>query len=359
MTSQFTAAEQERAHRFGFSLDPLDPNLVDHHEPLAEGPVVATSSKPDLTAATRGVPFPRTPADLDLEQLTEITARDGFAVFDPAAPGGFRELNPAERELLEQERTREVEPHPTEGPIAAHVDVVERRTADPAFPYLPGAAWSDAGYREPRSDAEAAARVAYLDAQYQREMESDHKLAVDTEHWHPQPTEVEQALIDAAIDEHYSALAHDGDTEPTRRRRDLEALDRLRPRPELEPELAAELDEQDHDPHHDLEDERDHGPDVRGEDPGAAAGLALEDAWFRSSLHDVVPTDAPDRDAVIDRAVACARERFVEHGEITYPEHALALTSTDQPEPEQPETDQELDQELDEPAPEPDEEPEL
>lgn len=302
-------------------------------------------------AATVGVPFPRTPADLDLEQLTEITARDGFAVFDPGAPGGFRELNPAERALLERERTREVE-HDPDGPIAAHIDTVERRAADPAFPYLPGAAWSDPGYREPRSDAEAAARIAAIEAQYQREMESDHKLAVDTEHWHPQPTEVEQSLVDAAIDEHYSALAHDDDTEPTRRRRDLEALDRLRPRPELEPELAAELDEQEHDqPHHDLEDEQEHVSDVWGEDPGAAAGLALEDAWFRSSLQDVVPGDAPDRDAVIDRAVVCARERFVEHGEITYPEHALALSSTDQPE---------VDQELDEPeaAPEPDEEPE-
>ena len=43
------------------------------------------------------------------------------------------------------------------------VDEVRRRSDDPQFPYDPTAQWGDPGYREPRSDAEAAARTAHLD----------------------------------------------------------------------------------------------------------------------------------------------------------------------------------------------------
>ena len=113
---------------------------------------------------------------------------------------------------------------------SAIVDEVRRRTGDPQFPYDPAAEWGDPGYREPRSDAEAAARTAYLD-------EHQPVAAMPP----PSMSPLESELVDAEVDAHYASMARDG-TYPA-------AAARVR-------ELEAALDQQQraedvHEPHAD------------------------------------------------------------------------------------------------------------
>lgn len=79
------------------------------------------------------------------------------------------------------------------------VDEVRRRTDDPQFPYDPAAEWGDPGYREPRSDAEAAARTAYLD-------EHQPIAAMPP----PSMSPLESELVDAEVEAHYASMARDG-----------------------------------------------------------------------------------------------------------------------------------------------------
>lgn len=143
----------------------------------------------------------------DLARLGEITDRDGFAVFDATAPGGVRAMNPTEQHALTGSiRSSQLGAEPGGADTGLHSE----------SPYRPDAEWGDPDYREPASDAEAAARAAYVRAHF------------PATGWAPRAnTEVEDALDDASERAVLSDRAHDPDPQAWAEYRRLLALDRL------------------------------------------------------------------------------------------------------------------------------------
>ena len=149
----------------------------------------------------------------DLARLGEITDRDGFAVFDPTAPGGVRALTPDEQHAL----TDSIRSDQRE--LGAGSDGADTGLHSES-PYRPDAEWGDPDYREPASDAEAAARTAYV---------REHFPATG---WTPRAnTELEDALDDASERAVLSDRAHDPDPQAWAEYRRLLALDQLAPLP--------------------------------------------------------------------------------------------------------------------------------
>jgi len=147
----------------------------------------------------------------DLAQLGEITSRDGFAVYDPTAPGGVRAMSPNEQHALTDSiRSSQLGAEPDGADTGLHSE----------WPYRPDAECGDPDYREPASDAEAAARTAYV---------REHFPATG---WTARAnTELEDALDDASERAVLSDRAHDPDPQAWAEYRRLHALDQLAPLP--------------------------------------------------------------------------------------------------------------------------------
>lgn len=147
----------------------------------------------------------------DLARPGEIADRDGFAVFDPTARGGVRALSPTEQHALTDSiRSSQLGVEPDGADTGLHSE----------SPYRPDAEWGDPHYREPASDAEAAARTAHV---------REHFPATG---WAPRAnTEIEDALDDASERAVLSDRAHDPDPQAWAEYRRLLALEQLAPLP--------------------------------------------------------------------------------------------------------------------------------
>ena len=189
----------------------------------------------DLTARGATTPAAR---EIDADRLSEITDRDGFAVFDPTSPGAVRELTEGEQDHLR---------HEIEGHAETDVDGThwcdksrqlwtesERSEAylesrPVGGPYDPTLEYGDPDWREPESDSEAAARTAYLDQQRPAAVE------VSADRSPSALREVEDALAAAQLEAYLSDRAHDLDPAPGQEVERLEAL-----RDQLDRDAATE-----------------------------------------------------------------------------------------------------------------------
>ncbi|GAA4895680.1 hypothetical protein [Actinomycetospora straminea] len=164
----------------------------------------------------------------DWDKASTIAERDGYVVFDPATPGGFRALHTDERDALVAD-ARTAPPRWTADDHEAYLD--SRRGATTA--YNPAAEYGDPGWREPASDAEAAARTAWLA-----------ESTPPAPGWPSRPlTPVEDALAHAQERGVLSNRAHDSDPYAWVEYQRLHALDRLAPLPVYDALDGLPLDE--------------------------------------------------------------------------------------------------------------------
>ncbi|GLZ49485.1 hypothetical protein Acsp06_56700 [Actinomycetospora sp. NBRC 106375] len=153
----------------------------------------------------------------DWDAAFAIAERDGHVAFDPAEPGGFRPLTAGEhRALTDQVRATQ----PATWTATQHEAYLDSRP-DETTPYNPAADHGEPDWREPASDAETAARTAWL---------AEHTAPPTG--WAPRPlTEVEDALQDAGERAVLSDRAHDSDPHAWAEYHRLEALADLAPLP--------------------------------------------------------------------------------------------------------------------------------
>ncbi|MEJ2862594.1 hypothetical protein [Actinomycetospora flava] len=175
----------------------------------------------------------------DWDTAAAIAERDGYVVFDPTVPGGFRPLAAAERDTLASHtltgHTLTDQPH-TPGPGrwtgAEHEAYLDARP-DASTSYNPAAEYGDPDWREPASDIEATARTTWLA-----------ESAAPVSGWRPRPlTAVEDALQDAQERAVLSDRAHDSDPDAWAEYHRLQALDKLAPLPERDALDALPRDE--------------------------------------------------------------------------------------------------------------------
>ncbi|GAA4906538.1 hypothetical protein EV188_103487 [Actinomycetospora succinea] len=166
----------------------------------------------------------------DWDAAFAIAERDGHVAFDPAEPGGFRALTAGEHQAL-TDQVRATQPDTwTATQHEAYLDSRPDETA----PYNPAAEYGEPDWREPASDAEAAARTAWLD---------EHTAPAPG--WRPRPlTEVETAWQDAQERAVLSDRAHDSDPYAWAEAQRLEVLTDLAPLPARDALDDLPLDEQ-------------------------------------------------------------------------------------------------------------------
>lgn len=222
-------------------------------------PTIDELTTPEPAAPEAGAHQPGASPELDTGRLAEITDRDGFTVFDPAVPGGVRELTTEEQHRLDRDLVPSTELTPSvqvaeaaEGEhglgwrskpehlwTAFDRNEAYLETRPVGGPYDPALDFGHPDWREPESDAEAAARTAHLDA----ERDANPPTAPM---WR-EPTPVEDALDQAAEDASLADRAHDSDPALWERYRDLLALDQLQPTGEREIDDDFPEDEYDED----------------------------------------------------------------------------------------------------------------
>ncbi|MDD7967793.1 hypothetical protein [Actinomycetospora lemnae] len=158
---------------------------------------------------------------VDGEASSAIAERDGFVLVDPAAPGGVRALSADERATL-AEQVRAARPtQPARWSADEHEAYLDSRP-DETSPFNPAADYGDPDWREPASDAEAAARTSWLA-----------ENVPPASGWSPPTnTEVDDALDAARERAVHSDWAHDHDPHAWAQYRRLEALAGLAPLPE-------------------------------------------------------------------------------------------------------------------------------
>jgi hypothetical protein len=226
----------------------------------------------DLSDAVRG-----RDEGFDLARLREITDRDGYAVFDPTAPGGVRSLSLTEQHALtdsiRSDQRLELKSGPDDADMGRHSE----------SPYRLAAERGDPDYREPASDAEAAARTDYV---------HEHFPATG---WTARAnTEIEDALDDASERAVLSDRAHDPDPQAWAEYHRLLALDQLAP-------LPTDRDTLDDPPHRepgqgdDSDDTTQPQNDWHHEDRVPRDHLADEAAQSGGSSHDGPFTDTQGR----------------------------------------------------------------
>ncbi|MFC5136785.1 hypothetical protein ACFPK1_00945 [Actinomycetospora rhizophila] len=210
---------QSLAQGAGVDVAGFDPNTDVYTDPDT-GQVVRLDGRASEAAppafvdgdAARGVE-----ATGDWDAASAIAERDGHVAFDPAEPGGFRALTADERRALTDQVSAT---QPATWAAAQHEAYLDSRP-DETTAYNPAADYGEPDWREPASDAEAAARTAWLD-----------EHTAPTPGWRPRPlTEVETAWQDAQERAVLSDRAHDSDPYAWAEARRLEALTDLAPLP--------------------------------------------------------------------------------------------------------------------------------
>lgn len=219
---------QSLAQAAGVDVAGYDPRTDIYTDPTT-GEVIRLGGQPGAAATSGpsavsddGVVAVRAPEKADAEatgdwdKASAIAERDGLVVFDPTAPGGFRALHTDERDAL----VADVRPAPPRWTVDDHGAYLDSRPGSTTA-YNPAAEYGDPGWREPASDAEAAARTAFI-------TENTPPAAG----WPTRPlTPVENALADAQERAVLSGRAHDSDPSAWAEHQRLRALDRLAPLP--------------------------------------------------------------------------------------------------------------------------------
>ncbi|GAA4785681.1 hypothetical protein GCM10023200_19540 [Actinomycetospora chlora] len=178
---------------------------------------------PDTGRVVRlnGLPAAKDLGAVDGEASSAIVERDGFVLIDPTAPGGVRPLTADERATLAEQARTGTRVQPARWTADEDEAYLDSRP-DETSPFNPAADYGDPDWREPASDAEAAARIAWLE-----------ENTPPTPGWSlPPSTEVDDALDAARERAIHSDWAHDHDPYAWPEYQRLEALAELAPLPE-------------------------------------------------------------------------------------------------------------------------------
>ncbi|MDD7942503.1 hypothetical protein PHK61_29225 [Actinomycetospora lutea] len=158
----------------------------------------------------------------DWDSAAAIAERDGHVALDPTVPGGFRALTADERQVLVDDARPSGSGAWNADQHVAYLDSRPDAASGQGMLYDPAAEYGDAGWREPASDEEAAARTAYVRDSFP-----------SAPGWSPRPlTQVEDAIEDAAERAVLSYRAHDHDPRAWAEYERLLALDSLAPLPD-------------------------------------------------------------------------------------------------------------------------------